>query len=643
MSEAIASEAGPGTAPEFRLAECWADFTKAIAIYPDSNERVRAKLREMLALLAAALQEAKAERSLDPERGISILFREDVVVLPSESHDLPPSSALAWLRTRLDHAGLAGVELLPEVTEESVIGFSRQLLANYLRKEPGVSARDLWPEVHEGVVLIDRRFDGTFGGVGGTGTFAGGSGMATAGTDTRHFINSLLAHPKVSKRLARIQAHTLDQIAEGETTGRASDMLKTIVDELPADAMHSRDALISAVCDVMEGIEGRVGGAAANHPASADNERFINLMHQVSRQHFARQGPELERLKTAGVVQTPAGGRARDADIDDDVEQLLEEVNRLPATLGVRLADDAADAAAEQLTVLMHYLVNLERPSELRGLYPLLNRVLESPGPGEFAVLRRYLEGEAESEAVRMHRRAAVIEFLVRAGQPYLLRACGALTPEYVLESFPKGFGLYLETIDMDSPRDAEELDDVCRKIGDERLLEAGPALQGDLAKLTSRQSSALFNRPNRDRLALISLLLAHHPESRVIEAATFLRALDLPEEENFLLFHFNEFSLMTEAYLRGLIDLHFKRCTREDLYGAVSEVLCRHILAMRQRNPQDRARLDSIRHLARFPSARGWHLLQEIAKAGFGPFGGKEPASVRRLARTVSRDYKAA
>jgi len=331
MHEAATSDTGPGAAPELQLVVRWAEFTRALAIYPETNKRVRTCLRGMRAALAEVRKQAKGRQDFDPERGLSVLFRSAGMVLGGVEQPIPSASPIAWLQKRIHHAGLAGVEFLYEVTEEGIAAFTRQLLANYLRKDPSLTSETLWPELYDALVLIDRRFDGTFGGVQASGPYTGGHGIAAAAASTRGFLGSLLAHPKVSRRLGRIHTEATRTRVPGEETAPASEMLKLIVDDLPADAMRSRDALIEAVCRVMDGVEDRLGGDDAALPGGVEHERFSTLMRRVSQQHFARKGPGLERLRTADGPVAPGGVRARDAMITDDVKQLLEECDALPA------------------------------------------------------------------------------------------------------------------------------------------------------------------------------------------------------------------------------------------------------------------------------------------------------------------------
>ena len=649
MSDGVRASSDLGAAPRLRLVERWADFTKVRSIYPATNERVQQRLQEMRAALADCVTEASARPDYDPERGITVLFHSASVVFDgNEERPVSPGSVLSWLRQRISHAGLAGVELLADVGPDALLAFTDRLLANFLRKEADITFTDLWPETYEGLVLVDRRFEGTFGGLAVEGPFAGGhAGTNIQGSESRHFVMGLLAHPKVASRVAALQRE-----GEGDETLRATDLLRRIMDDLPAEALKSRDTLITEVCRVVDGLRPPPDAPEALLGANAppvedvvqDGSAFATLLYQVSRTHFARKGPELERLKpsqTETLDASPAGGRPRDAAIDDDVETLVREVQTLPVRLDYDLGRGDADSRPEQLAVFLHYLVHLDRPADLAGLYPTLDRLLEGAEPQHLAVLRENLLGDSLDATEAVHRRKAIMRFLIRAGRTPVLRHCDILTPEFVLQDPGRHLAVYLASLDTLSPQDLTELDDLCEIL--QPVLAAPDArLQRGLAELKREQAAGLFREPSHERLLLIRQLLAVHPGRLVPEAGTYLRALDFPEEESFLLYQFRDPAHVRRTYLCALIDLHLGRIDARLPQRAAMDILCTYIRSTRDPVPTHSERMASIRALARFPSANGWQVLKDLLKTRWGPFGPHEPSPVRKLARQVLKDIQA-
>lgn len=638
MSEALALDQPPQAGPEVRLAEGWAGVTKALAVYPDTNERVRAKFDELLDALDAVLASKATDVGADLERGITLLFQDERIHVGSYEHTFEPGSALAWLRKRMDHSALAGVELMLDLEAEAFTKFTRRLLDNYLRKDGERTFESVWPELYDGIVLIDRRFDGTFGGLAGMGSYAGGHG-GVSGENARHFITGLLTHPKVRKRLVAIRDQ---RQGDDEETEQASSLLRELLEDVPADALNSRDTLISWVCTRLDDLTGRLAPGAKE--GDQEGKRFAKLLHEVSQRHFSREGPNLDRIKTGTFVETtPGGGRARDAEIGDDLDSLIAEVERLPADLTMRMGDEDEAAGPEQIAVVLHYAVHLRRPEELAGQQVLLERLLQKPGPRELAILREYVQWDRDASPEAVAQTARVIEALERAGRTHLLRACGALTADFVVDTFPDHFARLLEAMDLDLERDIAELDAIVQRVGAKRLIDAAQKILPALREVSVEQAQRLLERPRRDRLPLARLLLQVHEKYLVSSVAAFLKELELPEAESFMLHTIRPHALLTPEYLLGLIDLHLGRTSPYALRTPVSEVLCRHIAAVGAADPLDRGRLESIRLLARYPSSRGEEMLKRLRRFGFGPFGGTEPPAVRKLARSLLKSWQSA
>ena len=696
MNDALASGNDLGTAVEVRLAERWADFTKALAIYPETNNRVRLNLE--------ALQTAIGDANAAAERAVTVVFQEKHIEFGGQKHEFHDRSSLAWLRDRLDHAGLAGAQFHTGVEEATLIAFSKRLLENFLRKDANPSFEDLWPDTYDGILLMDRRFDGTFGragrggsggggsgdgagsvdgggagsgdergdgdgtgigddggdgggggGVGGgfgVGTGVGGGGFHRAGAreeglplESGEFIAGLMTDPEVAERLDTL--HDLAKtgfVRDLDAEVRATDLLKRIIEELSAEAVQDRGTLVRSVCKTMDALAKHITEDTSAY-GFKEQGVYLDLLQQVSRAHFSREGADLERLKPEhgkGDAPTAGGGRKRDALITDDVELLLSEVEDLPDRLQVDLVRDGAESSLEVLSVLLHYLVHLDHPERVRGLFSTLTTMLESPGADELAVLRGYFETVTD-EAVRERATSALMSFFARIERPELLRVCGLLESENVLMSFPKHFPIYLAALDTNVANDLAELDSVCEALGAERLFAARGILRQGFAQLPDAKVSSLLNRPKKERLPLVHLLLTLRPDPDLYGGMSFLRSLDLPEPEAFLLHQFPDPKWLTADYLTGLIDRHLDRLSPEELSDRIADVLCNHIRGTHKGGARSKARLDSIRSLARFPAPRGWHMLQELAKTRWGWFGGKEPLAVRRLARSISKHYRTA
>lgn len=149
----------PPTAPPIgspRVAECWADLTRALMLYPDTNSQV---LRP-LASLVGALRDG-----IDATSGaVELRFSARAVTIGDESFDLKEGSTVAWLKERLDRSDLSGVTFSESADEAALLAFTKRLLDLYRRRNMELGFAELWPRPYPGIALIERRFDGGFSG-----------------------------------------------------------------------------------------------------------------------------------------------------------------------------------------------------------------------------------------------------------------------------------------------------------------------------------------------------------------------------------------------------------------------------------------------------------------------------------------------
>jgi hypothetical protein len=109
------------------------------------------------------------------------------------------------------------------------------------------------------------------------------------------------------------------------------------------------------------------------------------------------------------------------------------------------------------------------------------------------------------------------------------------------------------------------------------------------------------------------------------------------------MLYQIQDPAHLTLDYLRVLIDDHLGAADRGKIRKVVAEMLCNHIVEISARDPVSKERLASIRSLALYPSVRGWTLLQELGRVTWTPFARREPGAVRKLARSIMKEYQAA
>ena len=101
----------------------------------------------------------------------------------------------------------------------------------------------------------------------------------------------------------------------------------------------------------------------------------------------------------------------------------------------------------------------MERPAEVAGLYRTLDKLLADPGQEERSVLHEHLGDPNEPDADdTAQARAAILDYLRQSGNPKLLRECGLLKSQLIIQSFPQNFGAYLSSLDFLESADQDEL-----------------------------------------------------------------------------------------------------------------------------------------------------------------------------------------
>jgi hypothetical protein len=654
MEPSVTPEGGTGATAAVRAAERWADFTKALSIYPDTNVRVRSNLAALRDALAAAEPTTRAQ----PDAGVEILFRGDELSCGGGVHPLNEGTNLGWLRTRLDKATLAGVVFQPRVEEDTLLAFSKKLLEVYLHQKAFPSFEELWPEPFDGLALIDRRFEGGFGGsVGlesGRGASERGSGRSSGGarrggrrgaTSRDDVVKLLMTDGEIAREIAQLDADTTDADVGTDTeTVSAGALLDRIVSHMPAEALEDPGGLALATRDVLRALRGSSGGAAAR--GEEDDSKLAALMQSVSRSHFARGGPDLtrwarDRAPSEEDIGRRGAGRRGDDGITDDVTDLLIELDALPAADEDRLRHHG-ELRGEELAVCLYYLMHMDDPTQLAGLYRTLEHLLAEAGPEELGVLRACVQTD-QREGGPTRATPAILAYLHGARRMSLLRAAGVFTPGWIVRVFPSYFVAYLNSITGDTEADLEELSSVCTSLGTERMLYASSALATDARLLDAEATRHLLAHPDPARLPLARMLLDWQGTDAAPAVGAFLRKLgpDLPE--SFPLYMFDDLSLVTVEYLLALTDHQFGRTPIEDVRAAIAGLLCRHVRAMRVGDPMGRDRIESIRRLASYPTPEARRLLADLARGGWNPFGVREPASIRRVARHAMRSLKAA
>jgi hypothetical protein len=625
--------------PARAAAESWAEFTKALSIYPESNVRVRTLLESLLATLAQA-------RSQGAGGPVSVLFRGGKVEANGEASEIDGRSNLAWLRARLDRAALSGAAFAENVDEAALIAFTKHLLGLYLNQVAHPRPQDLWPETFPGIDLIDLRFEGGFGGSGG----GDGSGAGGGGTGIEDVVGLLMADGAIAGRLAELSLQPAQSDDPDEQVS-ARQLLERIVAGMPAEALDSREALVKATADVLESLRAQDGEGGTAAPAALGEARLGALLQSVSRSHFARGGPDLsrwarEQAKTEGDAQPARGaGRSGDEGIDGSLDELLAEVERLPRRLAVKLDPASGEGRAEQLATCLHYLMNMEGLTRPTGLVATLDALLANAGEEEIHVLRECILKEREDQGQGKRKLDAnpLLRYLRGTGHVQLLKRCGLLTPDWVVETFPTYFTAYIEAINPTDASARREFVGLCERLGAERMLAARDELSVEGGTVTHEVVESLLRGSSPALLPFARLLLTWYGKPSVPAVAKYLRRLDLPEQDVFLLYFLPDAGALTAEYLQSVIDAQLGIGSQAVITECVSRVLCAYIERMKRVAPLAEHRIECIRQLTNFRSDESAQLLRELTRWFWIPILRREPLLVAREARNVQKQIAAA
>jgi hypothetical protein len=455
-----------------RLVESWADLARALAIYPVTNTRVVRSLDAFLGVLRASFT--------GPAAVVEVCFTAGVVWVDEDAFDLKPNSNPAWLKDRLDRADLSGIAFSDATTEAPMLAFTQRLLELYARRNLELGFKDLWPVPYAGITLIERRFEGSFSGNEGPEGPAR-TGISRASRKVKLLRNALSLDPRIRATIDRFQSRLVSTAGNSPSFG-AIDIIAEIVDVLPAEGLHDFATAVEMTERILSAMEGELVRGPTGAARGEESAAFRRLVFVISRSHFntieAHQQPRAIPSEAKEGSKPPAVQefhlRARDAEILDDLGALLSEIERLgPASTRITDDQDVSDPA-EELGVYLHYLVTHDDPTKFPTLASGIGRLLEPAGEAGTVILRRYLEASRELDA-RVHglHLGRVATWLRKNGYKEYLEKCGLLSAEWVSHEFPEEFLAYIETLDLDDPRDARTLDGVCRNIGPLRFHDA--------------------------------------------------------------------------------------------------------------------------------------------------------------------------
>lgn len=626
MSPAPSTPTGAPTAPApeveaaLTVATRWAEAIKAQAIYPAGHHRVAAAFAALLESLGPAHAALPP-----PDRApgaLRIVFADGGMLLGSARLDVDPEGPLAWLRQRMDHAGLAGADLLPEVTPEAFEGFGRRLLEIFATKDPQRDPLALWDKVNcPGLNPLDRRFEGVFGGRSAKGAAIqatwGELGPLLAPSEQARCTDALRDDPAIRERLASIGRRLSSAgKVEGEQVG--VDLLRRVTGVLPASAATDGLRLRAVAGGLLDALEQRVEAANPTGALQAffDDPALERRVAYLCTAMFRRDHTVADPEAAATRDRLRAQGHSGDDRIDGDVASFLRELQALPAFTPTPELAATLESPAEELGAMLHLLHTRPDAPSLPGLSARIDALLAVAGPAERKVLANVLERGTQraDEPGAGSANVRVLDVLRALGRSALLRQVGWLTRERVIETFPREVLTWLEALDLANPGDRAELGGMLRTLGRERLAAATAQLLGPGGVLEPENLARLLAVPDAALSPLVRLACVRGGEALRGPIVDWLRRLAMPWTDACLLHVLDDPRALPEAYLGACFD-HLEQVPLSPAIPAlVATHLMRYVESTAGREDRRARRIQALRHLSAYRLPQVDELLRRLA-----------------------------
>lgn len=663
-TKAVEGPAGHDPAAEIavrvmELVEQWVTLSKAVALYPSSNSRVRASVERFLQGLAA--YRTRPERT---DAAVRLIFTGGQVLVDDQRVDPKGSTSYEWLKTRLDYAGLAGLCFEPGVGIDSMVAFTRRLLDIQNRELRSQSLNVTFDHTYAGIELIDRRFEGHFrvsdDGASGTVRSWGSSGTELLDTSEEAQIGNLLASDPVIaeslKRLSEIFEHG-GGTGESNASPNSSDsvhvdLLGRLVRLLPADGRNDAQASIGIIRKSLELFERRARESGTETAKSLlKTDMLIEVMMAAGLGFFGRQGlSPTEMVRLVSVAEDPATaelalpgkGHEGDEKVADDADALCLEVQALPQMSMKKLTESDLEDPTELCGTYLHLLVQSSTSELSSHVRDTLVALYSEWDEMRSRALSAYLPPEHEGEeAKEADVRELVIGFFTTHQRSSALRRQGILSERVISESFPHRFGLYLDAIDVGNEQDTNELRRLLQSIGQTGIQEAEDILLHEEGLLEPERVTKLLSCGGTEILPLVRLMLEHSDDHVKAVVVDYLRGLNLDSPASRLLWLIDDPAYLSSDVLLGVVDLACGQEPGNDFQHRIGATICRFIESSANNPEQLPRRVYAVKNLVSWPTDEGRLLLTRLLNDRAYLVIPKEPRAIRKSAREVLKTWR--
>ncbi|MFM8979967.1 MAG: hypothetical protein ACKOSS_05845 [Planctomycetia bacterium] len=606
------------------VATRWAEAARAQSIYPPGHHRVKAAHEALAGALPEARRRAGSEALEVAFTGTGVQVQGLEVPLAADAG--AKESGLAWLRERLEHAGLAGIAIAPEATGASLAALDERLLALFAQREPVTDVTAAWGEGGwAGITLLDRRFEGGFEGEAvptrpdqlaearARLRTWGGRGV-TLRSDERNqpLVQGLMADRGLVERVHKVADAAESRVREGTLPGdrpSPQEVLDHLATLLPPGVQDPKDAakVIAKLVEALEAHHVGEGPGTRGPLDDADLSRRAAWLVSVLANADAQRKP-----RPAQGAQAPQGpqGHAGDERYDDDPVAFAAEFAALPRDGEV----PPLESTSEHLGVMLHMLTRHEDPARLVLLVPTLQALLAQADAARLGVLRSVADAAAHAalagDGGALRR---LLQAFKSSGLAPYLRACGFLGRERVLDSFPALFGEWAATLRLGDAHDRDELQQVLRELGDARLVQHADAVLAGLQAARPGMLESLLALPLTALAPLVNLALERIETAVREPAVAWLRSVRPQEPAAQVLEIVEEPVRLPLALLRGLVGSVMGRPLPEGAQQDAVHALAEFVQASAARPDRRARRLDALRLLGAFALPEATEVLQGI------------------------------
>ena len=600
-----------------------ATFTKSLAIYPPTNNRVVANLDQVMEAFGQIQAKGKP-------RPVRALFGGQHLRIDGEEHEIVEGTQTKWLHERIDRTALVGFEISPTLQRSSVVSFCRLLIDNHSNFDAHSTFETMWRAAPDDFLPIERRFDGDFSGV------LNDLDLDGSAAEPNYLAKALASEESIQGRLLALQM-ALDHDQVGPQL--SIDMLDHISRLLPADVMTDLPRVIEMTNRMIEEVTERVQEPVEAEAANHEDRQLERMLSTIAQNLFARNDATLEAVEPKELQreqppkQSGKGHKGDDA-ITDDVDQMLGEFDRLPNFDPQIALFRAEDTYAEQVGVFLHYLLQDEDVLDYELLKQHVLGLLRSETPSVFEVLNEYVDLLASPQGRQSIRSERLTQTLREAGLSHMLLERGVVSADSVREFFPEDFGYYVDAVDLEQPEAVEELARICLDLGHDLIVGNGARLVRNQQLLAHGRIEKLLQTGHPELAGLAQVALEHGNDETRQLVIDYLRSQDLERKDACLLMIGERLDYFPREYLGGLLDPDLPGDRRKEgkLRNWVSILLCRYIRS--EENPEDR-RVYAIRMLIDFWTDDAAEVLQTLVRQ---PLIGRSPvpASVRKASKEI-------